>query len=393
MNIPLFKVFMSPDAAPAVSTILNSGFIGQGAKVQEFETNLSNQFKQTTSNVLTFNSATSAEHLAYHLLKTPGTFNIPYEYGSIPTQWPGIQQGDEVLTTALTCTATNWPILANGMKLRWVDIDPTTLNICLKDLESKLSENTKIVTVVHWGGYPVDLVELENIRIRFKQRYGFSFMILDDSAHAFGSKLDGKLIGTFDTITTFSLQAIKHVTSIDGGFWISPYKELNDRARLTRWYGIDREGPRADFRCESDIPEWGFKFHMNDVCATVGIENLKHADQIIGTHQSNAQYYNEQLKNVPGITLLENDPRKQSAYWLYTMRVENRDGFMQYMLDNGIVTSRVHERNDKHSCVAEFKTDLPNVDLVAKDMICIPVGWWVTNEDRQYIVDTIKKGW
>jgi len=75
------------------------------------------------------------------------------------------------------------------------------------------------------------------------------------------------------------------------------------------------------------------------------------------------------------------------------MRVENRDGFMQYMLDNGIVTSRVHERNDKHSCVAEFKTDLPNVDLVAKDMICIPVGWWVTNEDRQYIVDTIKKGW
>jgi len=393
MSIPLFKVFMSPDAAPAVSTILNSGFIGQGAKVQEFETNLSKQFKQTTSNVLTFNSATSAEHLAYHLLKTPDTFNILYEWGSIPTQWPGIQQGDEVLTTALTCTATNWPILANGMKLRWVDIDPTTMNICLKDLESKLSENTKIVTVVHWGGYPVDLVELENIRTRFKQHYGFSFMILDDSAHAFGSKLDGKLIGTFDTITTFSLQAIKHVTSIDGGFWISPYKELNDRARLTRWYGIDREGPRADFRCESDIPEWGFKFHMNDVCATVGIENLKHADQIIGTHQSNAQYYNEQLKNVPGITLLENDPRKQSAYWLYTMRVENRDGFMQYMLDNGIVTSRVHERNDKHSCVAEFKTDLPNVDLVAKDMICIPVGWWVTNEDRQYIVDTIKKGW
>lgn len=393
MSIPLFKVFMSPDAAPAVSTILNSGFIGQGAKVQEFETNLSKQFKQTTSNVLTFNSATSAEHLAYHLLKTPGTFNIPFEYGSIPTQWPGIQHGDEVLTTALTCTATNWPILANGIKLRWVDIDPTTMNICLKDLESKLSKNTKIVSVVHWGGYPVDLVELENIRIRFKQQYGFSFMILDDSAHAFGSKLDGKLIGTFDTITTFSLQAIKHITSIDGGFWISPYKELNDRARLTRWYGIDREGPRADFRCESDIPEWGFKFHMNDVCATVGIENLKHADEIIGTHQSNAQYYNEQLKNVPGITLLENDPRKQSAYWLYTMRVENRDGFMQYMLDNGIVTSRVHERNDKHSCVAEFKTDLPNVDLVAKDMICIPVGWWVTNEDRQYIVDTIKKGW
>lgn len=393
MNIPLFKVFMSPTAADSVATVLNSGFIGQGPKVEELETNLALLFKQPKANVLTFNSATSAEHLAYHLLKRPFTFNIPNEYGSVSTIWPGIQDGDEVLTTALTCTATNWPILANGIKLRWVDIDPTTMNICLKDLESKLSEKTKIVTVVHWGGYPVDLVELEAIRNRFRQKYGFAFMIIDDAAHSFGSKLDGNPISSYDTITTFSLQAIKHITSVDGGFWISPYKELNERARLTRWYGIDREGPRADFRCESDIPEYGFKFHMNDICATVGLENLKHADHIIGTHQSNARFYNEQLKDVPGVTLLENDSRKQSAYWLYTMRVDNRDKFMQYMLDNGIVTSRVHERNDKHSCVAEFKADLPNVDLVTKDMICIPVGWWVTEQDRQYIVDTIKKGW
>ena len=75
------------------------------------------------------------------------------------------------------------------------------------------------------------------------------------------------------------------------------------------------------------------------------------------------------------------------------MRVENRDGFMKYMNENGVSTSRVHERNDKHTCVSEFVTPLPNVDLVSKDMICIPVGWWVTEEDRQYIVDLIKKGW
>jgi len=393
MNIPLFKVFMSDGAAPAVSTILNSGFIGQGPKVDEFESKLSIQFKQPVNNVLTFNSATSAEHLAYHLLKTPAVLTIPNEYGSTIHTWPGLQDGDEVLTTALTCTATNWPILANGLKIKWVDIDPTTMNICLKDLESKLTEKTKIVTVVHWGGYPVDLIELEAIRFRFKEKYGFSFMIIDDAAHSFGSKLEGKPIGSFDTITTFSLQAIKHVTSVDGGFWITPYTELNERAKLTRWYGIDRGGPRADFRCESDIPEWGFKFHMNDVCATVGIENLKYADHIVGSHQQNAHYYNEQLNGLNGITLLENDPRKQSAYWLYTMRVERRDDFMRYMLEHGIVTSRVHERNDKHSCVSEFKTNLPNVDLVTSDMICIPVGWWVSDENKQYIVETIKQGW
>ena len=393
MQIPLFKVFMSSNAADNVAKVLNSGFIGQGPKVEELESDLSKYFGQFNNNVLTFNSATSAEHLAYHLLKMPYTYHIPNEYGASTIQWPGLENGDEVLTTALTCTATNWPILANGLKLRWVDVDPTTMNICLKDLESKLNEKTKIVTVVHWGGYPVDLVELKNIQTRYRQKYGFEFMIIDDAAHSFGSKLDGQLIGTYDTITTFSLQAIKHITSVDGGFWITPYKELNDRARLTRWYGIDREGPRTDFRCEADIPEWGFKFHMNDVSATVGIENLKHADTIIGTHKANGQYYNNALQNTDGVTLLENDIRKESAYWLYTMRVDRRDDFMRYMLENGIVTSRVHERNDKHTCTAEFREDLPNVDLVTNDMISIPVGWWVTNENREFIVDTIKRGW
>ncbi len=384
---------MSSNAADSIAKVLNSGFIGQGPKVEELENDLSKYFGQFNNNVLTFNSATSAEHLAYHLLKLPYTYQIQNEFGASIINWPGLQQGDEVLTTALTCTATNWPILANGLKLRWVDVDPTTMNICLKDLESKLNEKTKIVTVVHWGGYPVDLVELKNIQARYRQTYGFEFMIIDDAAHSFGSKLDGQLIGTYDTITTFSLQAIKHITSVDGGFWITPYKELNERARLTRWYGIDREGPRTDFRCEADIPEWGFKFHMNDVCATVGIENLKHANTIIGTHKANGQYYNAALQNTNGVTLLENDSRKDSAYWLYTMRVERRDDFMRYMLENGIVTSRVHERNDKHTCTAEFREELPNVDLVTNDMISIPVGWWVTNENREFIVDTIKRGW
>ena len=218
-------------------------------------------------------------------------------------------------------------------------------------------------------------------------------MIIDDCAHAFGSKLDNKLIGTFDTISTFSLQAIKHITSIDGGFWISPYNNFNERGKLQRWYGINREGPRSDFRCEEDVIEWGFKFHMNDISATVGIENLKHFTTIINNHKLNGNYYNSNLQNIPGVKLLENDPRKESAFWLYTLRVDNRNDFMKYMSENGVSTSRVHERNDKHTCVSDYVCDLPNVDIVAKDMVCIPVGWWVNKEEREYIVDLIKKGW
>jgi dTDP-4-amino-4,6-dideoxygalactose transaminase len=392
-NIPLFKVFMAPTAGEEVSKVLHSGFIGQGPKVEELEHQLSKHFVVNTSNILTFNSATSAEHLAYHLLKKESILTTNFQWGQAVEHWPGLNEDDEVLTTALTCTATNWPILANGLKLKWVDIDPTTMNMCLEDLKSKLSEKTKIVTVVHWGGYPVDLNKLQEIRKEFYNQYGFKFIVIDDSAHAFGSKLDGELIGTFDTISTFSLQAIKHITSVDGGFWITPYSELNQRGKLQRWYGIDRDGPRTDFRCEADVLEWGFKFHMNDVSATVGIENLKHYNTILGGHKSNGKYYNEALKNIPGVRLLENDPRKESSFWLYTLRVDNRNDFMRYMSENGVSTSRVHERNDKHTCVLDYRAELPNVDEVVKDMICLPVGWWVNNEDRERIVDLIKKGW
>jgi dTDP-4-amino-4,6-dideoxygalactose transaminase len=370
-----------------------SGFIGQGPKVEEFETKLSDYFNVDKNSLLTFNSATSAEHLIYHILKSPATYSINDVSGISKFEWPGINDGDEVLTTPLTCTATNWPILANGLKLKWVDIDPNTMNISLEDLKSKLSEKTKIVTVVHWGGYPVDLVELEKIQNDFYSKYGFRFIVVDDSAHAFGSELDGKKIGTFNTISTFSLQAIKHITSVDGGFWISPFIEMNKRGKLERWYGIDREGPRSDFRCENDIENWGFKFHMNDVSATVGIENLKHANTITERHISNAKFYNNALQDISGITLLEDSPRKKSVYWLYTMRVDDRDNFMRYMNECGISTSRVHERNDKHSCVKEFIEPLPNVDMVTKDMICLPVGWWVDDENREYIVECIKRGW
>ena len=391
--IPLFKVFMADSAPQKVSEVLMSGFIGQGPKVEEFETKLSDHFNVDKNNLLTFNSATSAEHLVYHILKSPATYSINDGNGVSKFEWPGINDGDEVLTTPLTCTATNWPILANGLKLKWVDIDPNTMNISLEDLKSKLSEKTKIVTVVHWGGYPVDLVELEKIQDDFYSKYGFRFIVVDDSAHAFGSELDGKKIGTFNTISTFSLQAIKHITSVDGGFWISPFMEMNKRGKLERWYGIDREGPRSDFRCENDIENWGFKFHMNDVSATVGIENLKHANTITERHISNAKFYNNALQDISGITLLEDSPRKKSVYWLYTMRVDDRDNFMRYMNECGISTSRVHERNDKHSCVKEFIEPLPNVDMVTKDMICLPVGWWVDDENREYIVECIKRGW
>ena len=161
-----------------------------------------------------------------------------------------------------------------------------------------------------------------------------------------------------------------------------------------RWYGIDREDTsRKDFRCEEDIKEWGFKFHMNDVSAAVGVENLKVIDDLVKAHKSNGAYYNKELKKVDGVTLLENKKDRDSAYWIYTIKVRDRNNFMRMMAEKGIMVSRVHERNDKHTCVSDFLSHLPTLDEVVEEMVCIPVGWWVSKEDREYIVNTIKAGW
>lgn len=392
-NISLFKVYMAPEAKEEVGKVLDSGYIGQGPKVEEFERALENRFNHEY--VLSVNSATSAEHLALHMLRDPVTTFIPHLDlpAALSKKWPGIQEGDEVLTTALTCTATNWPILANGYKIKWVDIDENTLNVDLDDLERKISPTTKVIMLVHWGGYPIDLDRVKAIQAKAFYLYGFKPAVIEDCAHSFGSTYKGKPLGTHGNMCTYSFQAIKHITSVDGGALFVPHEELYNRGKLLRWYGIDREANRKEFRCEADVKEWGFKFHMNDVSATVGIENLKYADDIIKAHQSNAAFYNSELANIDGITLLENKDDRESAYWLYTIKAKNRDGLIKHLSEKGIAAGRVHERNDLHTTVREYITPLPTLDRVIKEMVSIPVGWWVTEEDRQYIVDAIKEGW
>ena len=391
-KIDLFKVFMSPNAADEVVKVLNSGYIGQGPKVEEFESDLRKFFNNDY--VTTLNSGTSGLHLALHLLKKPSN-NSKIYHGAISTdsKWPGWEHGDEVLATPMTCTASNWPILANGLKIKWVDIDPTTLNMDLDDLARKITPKTKVIMLVHWGGYPNDLDKVKKIQQDAFNRFGFKPAVIEDGAHSFGSKYKGKMIGSHGNLTMFSLQAIKHITSIDGGLLLSPHKELHRRGKLLRWYGIDRDSDRKDFRCEADVEEWGFKFHMNDVCATVGIQNLKHFKDIVDTHKSNALYYDENLKDVSGLTLLKRENGYDSAYWIYSMLVEDRDGFYRWMDECGISVSQVHERNDKHTCVNEYKTALPSLDKTIGKIVSIPVGWWVTPEQREYIVECIKKGW
>lgn len=380
--IPLFKVFMSQDVIEPLNNVLMSGYITQGTKVEEFENILKKYFDN--DKILSLNSATSGLTLAIRLLK------------KAKDNWPGLNDDDEILSSPLTCTATNWPILANNLKIKWVDVDVKNCNINIDDLRNKLSYKTKVIMVTHWGGYPVDLDKLKEIQEYCLINFGFKPIIIEDCAHAFGAEYKDKKLGNHGNICIFSLQAIKHLTSGDGGLIVLPNQELYDRAKLLRWYGIDRDTRNykgKDFRLESDVKEWGYKFHMNDINATIGLYNFIHLEKNLSLHRNNAKFFNENLINVKDVELLNYEIDRISSYWIYTMKVKRKNEFMDHMKKNGIVVSQVHNRNDIHSCVEDFKTYLVNLDNLEKEMICIPVGWWINKEQMEFIVNTIKVGW
>lgn len=357
--IPLFKVFMSQTVIDALKPVLYSGFIGEGPKVVEFEKMISE--KLNVPYVLVMNAGTSCLHIAYQMLAN-------------------YDENSEAIVSPMTCAATLTPLIANKIKIVWADINPNTGNIDPLDVERKITKNTKMIILVHWGGVPCEIDRFLDISKKY------NIPLVEDGAHSFGAEYKGKYIGSFSDFTMFSLQAIKHVTSVDGGILICKEQKHYDRAKLLRWYGISREvnaKQTKDLRCELDVSEAGHKFHMNDVIATIGIENFKHLDEVLDKHRTNAAYYNHHFAGkVKYVIAPENSI---PAYWLYTIHVNNRDELMEKLKESGIMSSKVHARNDTHSMFKNFYKILPGVEQFNNTHLCIPVHWGISEEERELI--------
>lgn len=366
--IPLFKVYMAPEVEKAAVETLYSGMITQGPKVEAFEHELKRYLD--VRHLLTVNSGTSALQLACVLA--------------------GVRPGTSVISTPMTCSATNTAIRAVGGDIVWADIDPATGNIDPGSVEIALRASRGVVAImaVDWSGYPCDWTELR----RLADQYHVA--LIEDAAHGFGAEYRGAKLGVYADFTCYSFQAIKHLTTVDGGALICRNEADHKRGKLLRWFGIDREGPRKDFRCEEDITEPGFKMHMNDVTASIGLAQLPHMPDIVGGHQFNGRYYDEAFSSLvgrtsQGISIPERAEHVKSAYWIYTLHAKNRADFMEYMKEHGVTTSQVHARNDTHSMFKQYQRNLPGVDAFSRTQVSIPCGWWLTAEDREKIVQLV----
>jgi len=230
-RIVLFRPNVPKKAIEYIAEVLESRWIGQGPRVDEFEKKFEESFGGGHT-AISCGSGTDALHLAYLLA--------------------GVKSGDEVICTVFTCTASNLPALYIGATPIFADIVPSTLNIDPAHVRSLITNKTKAIVFVDYGGLPAELDELVNISQEF------NIPLIEDAAHALGARHNGRPIGSISDYTVFSFQAIKHITTGDGGMLMIKDPSKVEEAKRLRWFGIDRNSKFQGI-WENDIHEIGFK--------------------------------------------------------------------------------------------------------------------------------------
>lgn len=362
--ITLFWPYISKRVASALAEVLSTRWIGQGPKVDDLEQKFSGLTRATHS--VAVNSCTSALHLSLILA--------------------GVQEGDEVVTTPLTCSATNIPILYCRAKPVFADLKEETLNIDPGSVASHITKKTKTILAVHWGGEPCDLDEIH----RIAQKHDLP--VVEDAAHALGATYHGKPIGSISNFTCFSFQAIKQITSGDGGMLTLQDPAHAKRAKLLRWYAMDRTC-KGDIYEKHQIREVGFKYHMNDIVATMAMVQL---DDLVDINKRRGQLvdrYRTGLAGVAGLTLLRQNPDRESGNWLFTVLVKKREAFMKKLASEEIETSLVHVRCDLIPIFGGRRQPLPVMDRLEKEYVCIPLHNRLADDDIGKVIRVIRSGW
>jgi perosamine synthetase len=365
--VEFFNTNISDKSIELATEVLKSGNVSAGKLTERFENKLAKQLGVICP--LTVNSGTSALYLALAVA--------------------GIEPGDEVILPPQTFIATGHVVLMHQAKPVFADIQYKTGNISPDSVRHKITERTKAVIPVHWGGYPCDLDEINEIAREF------NIAVIEDAAHALGAVYKGRPIGSVSRFTAFSFQAIKHLTTGDGGALCCTDEHDGYQAERRRWFDIDRKSAKPSIlgEREYDAVNIGYKFHMNDLAAAIGLGNLEEFALHLKRRREIASIYRAELNAVHGLQFLDYKDDRESSYWLFTVLVERRVDFIKKLKEQGVPVSVAHLRIDRNSVFGRITPYLYNQEKFNNNQVSIPVHDSLTDEDINLIVDTIKKGW
>jgi perosamine synthetase len=365
--IACFHTTVTPHAMELVREVLQSGLLNEGEMVKQFEAELARVLG--VAHPVTLNSGTSALHLALVLA--------------------GIGPGDEVILPAQTFVATGLVVLQQGATPVFSDIDPWTGNLDPASLTKRITAKTRAIIPVHWCGYPCEMDEIHAVAQAHR------LMVIEDAAHALGATYKGRPVGTLSRYTAFSFQAIKHLTTGDGGMLCCPDEADAKAARVRRWFGIDRSDMRRSILGDRgfDISVLGFKYHMNNIAAALGLGNLEAFPAALARRRDITGQYRAAFGGLPGMELLRWRDDRTHAWWMFTVRVERREDFVRGLQTRGIPATVVDLSIDRNSVFGGLRKDLPGQDEFNARQIALPCHEGLSEADVERVIAAVQAGW
>jgi len=365
--IPIFRPNIPEEGITELKKVIDSHWLGMGPKTSEFEKAFAKYTE--TKYCVALNSCTSALDLALRLLD--------------------LKRTDEVIVPVITFVSTGHAVIYNRAKLVFVDVDPVTLNINFDDLARKITDHTKAIIVVHYSGRPVDFDRLREVIGNRK------IMIIEDAAHASGSIYKGKKCGSLGDLACFSFHAVKPLAIGDGGAITLNDEALAKRAKRLSWMGInkgtwDRVVEGQKYGWEYNVDEIGFKYHMNDLQASLALVQLKNLDAGIGVRKERVEYYYHLLEWMKEIELpLLDDENFKSSWHIFHIKCQNRNELGAYLISQGISVG-VHYRPIHLFKCYKSRAKLPIAESVFERILTLPLFETLTFNEIDFIIEQIR---
>ncbi|MEU6021910.1 aminotransferase class I/II-fold pyridoxal phosphate-dependent enzyme [Micromonospora sp. NPDC047134] len=373
-KINIFQPMLGGAELDAVAEVFESGWLGAGPRTLSFEAAFADHLGVNPADMIFISSCTAGLFAAIDLID--------------------INPGDEIVLPSISFVADANAIVARGGRPVFCDVDPRTLNARLADVDRVLTERTRAVLLLHYGGYPGEIAQIAQ---RCRER---GITLIEDAACAAASRVDGRACGTFGDISVWSFDAMKLMTTGDGGMLYVPDPELNRRARRLVYHGLDgsaftkaTKATRTRRWWELNVQDVGYRAIGNDLTAAIGSVQLRRLADFVERRRQIAAFYDQQLASEPGLELPPPlPPGHESSYYFYWVQMDAaiRDEVAAQLYQAGVYTTFKYAPLHRIPLYGGAE-DLPNAEQAADRTLCLPLHPALDDEAIATVVSELRK--
>ena len=364
--IPVFKPSYDKEELAALQEVFASGWLGLGPVTRKFEEEFAGYIG--VKYAAGMNSGTAALHLALKLMEV---------------------EGGEVITTPLTFVSTSHAILYNQATPVFADVEEDTLNISPAEIARLITPRTKAILVVHYGGHPCEMQSILELARSHRLK------VVEDCAHAAGSRYRGQRVGSLADAGCFSFHAVKNLACGEGGMITLDDEKGRERLNRLRWLGIDkgtweRSAGGKHYHWQYQVRELGYKYHLHDIPAALGLVQLKKLERLNERRRQIVSLYNQAFAGLNWLQLPVEKDYAYSACHNYVVKLDQRDKFIDYMAEKGIATGVHYFPVHRYPLYRPFCRSLPVAERVAQKIVTLPLFPDLSPEQIEYVIDQVR---